>query len=149
PYTQRLVAAAPSLASKRIQSLVHSKLPVETVERSRDDSNLDLSSVAEKAAETSGEGAPAVIEFQNVTKVFNIRGTGFRSLPFTAVDDISFKVPKGSTMALVGESGSGKSTAANLLLSLQPKTSGKILVNGKNTDELNRGQLLALRRKMQ
>jgi peptide/nickel transport system ATP-binding protein len=52
-------------------------------------------------------------------------------------------------MALVGESGSGKSTAANLLLSLQPKTSGTILVDGKNTDELSRSQLLALRRKMQ
>ena len=149
PYTQRLVAAAPSLASKRIQSLMHSKLPVATVERVRDDSNVDLSIVAEKAAETTGVDAPAVIEFQDVTKVFNIRGTGLRSLPFTAVDKVSFKVPKGSTMALVGESGSGKSTAANLLLSLQPKTSGKILVNGKDTDELSRSQLLALRRKMQ
>jgi peptide/nickel transport system ATP-binding protein len=149
PYTQRLVAAAPSLASKRIQSLTHSKLPIETVERVRDDSNVDLSIVAEKAAETTGVGAPAVIEFRDVTKVFNIRGTGLRSIPFTAVDKISFTVPKGSTMALVGESGSGKSTAANLLLSLQPKTSGTILVDGKNTDELSRSQLLALRRKMQ
>ncbi len=65
------------------------------------------------------------------------------------VDQISFKVPKGSTMALVGESGSGKSTAAKLLLRLESKTSGTILVDGKDTDTLKGSQLLALRRKMQ
>jgi peptide/nickel transport system ATP-binding protein len=72
-----------------------------------------------------------------------------RSTPFTAVDHISFSVPKGSTMALVGESGSGKSTAAKLLLRLERKTSGRIFVDGADTDAMNGGELLALRRRMQ
>ncbi len=149
PYTQRLVSAAPSLASKRIQSAVHAAEPIETVERGADP-ELDLAVVASKAAETVGDAAtrPA-IEFRDVTKVFHIRGGGLRSTPFTAVDAVSFSVPKGSTMALVGESGSGKSTAAKLLLRLEKKTGGKIFVDGDDTDVLNGQALLALRRRMQ
>ncbi|MFP3607301.1 ATP-binding cassette domain-containing protein, partial [Paraburkholderia sp. SIMBA_053] len=75
--------------------------------------------------------------------------SGFRSTDFTAVDKMSFQVPKGSTMAIVGESGSGKSTAAKMLLRLETKTSGSILVNGRDTDTLSRPELQALRREMQ
>ncbi|HWV50181.1 MAG TPA: ABC transporter ATP-binding protein [Microbacterium sp.] len=140
PYTQRLVAAAPSLASKRIQTgsrPTTAPLPAE----------LDLAALAPSAAQTAD--APTAIEFADVTKVYKIRGTGFRSQLFTAVDGISLSVPKGSTMAIVGESGSGKSTAAKLLLRLEPKTSGTIRVNGRDIDELGRGELQALRRQMQ
>lgn len=140
PYTQRLVAAAPSLASKRIQTgakRATAPLPAD----------LDLAALAPSAAQT--EDAATAIEFVDVTKVYRIRGTGFRSQPFTAVDGISLTVPKGSTMAIVGESGSGKSTAAKLLLRLEPKTSGTIRVNGRDIDALSRGELQALRRQMQ
>ena len=140
PYTQRLVAAAPSLASKRIQTgakPASAPLPAD----------LDLAALAPSAAQT--EDAATAIEFVDVTKVYRIRGTGFRSQPFTAVDGISLSVPKGSTMAIVGESGSGKSTAAKLLLRLEPKTSGTIRVNGRDIDALSRGELQALRRQMQ
>ncbi len=135
PYTKRLVSAAPSIASTRIQSGVAAS----------GDHAIQL---RERTPETAANETPA-IEFQDVTKVFKIRSGGFSSVPFTAVDNISFSVPKGSTMALVGESGSGKSTAAKLLLRLETKTSGKILVDGKDTDAMNGSQLLALRRKMQ
>jgi len=135
PYTKRLVSAAPSIASTRIQSGVAAS-PEHAI------------TIRDRTPETRASETPA-IEFQDVTKVFKIRTGGFRSVPFTAVDSISFKVPKGSTMALVGESGSGKSTAAKLLLRLETKTSGKILVDGKDTDTLHGSQLLALRRKMQ
>ncbi|WP_460799256.1 dipeptide ABC transporter ATP-binding protein [Microbacterium sp. GXF0217] len=140
PYTQRLVAAAPSLASKRIQTGAKSAAAVLP-------EDLDLAALATSAAPTAD--APTAIEFADVTKVYRIRGTGFRSQPFTAVDGISFSVPKGSTTAIVGESGSGKSTAAKLLLRLEPKTSGTIRVNGRDIDELGRAELQALRRQMQ
>jgi len=149
PYTQRLVSAAPSLASKRIQAAVSRDVPLQGVAATGDAAEFDLAVASERVAESVTPDAPPVIEFRDVTKVFNIRGTGFRSTPFTAVDHISFSVPKGSTMALVGESGSGKSTAAKLLLRLERKTSGRIFVDGVDTDELNPSQLLALRRKMQ
>jgi peptide/nickel transport system ATP-binding protein len=151
PYTQRLVAAAPSLASKRIQSALHDHKPIEHVTTDENvAAGVDLVSVAEKAASDVGDvNATPAIEFRDVTKVFKIRTGSFGSVDFTAVDKVSFKVPTGSTMALVGESGSGKSTAAKLLLQLEDKTSGDIFVNGKDVGQMTRSQLFALRRQMQ
>ncbi|MFT4052758.1 MAG: ABC transporter ATP-binding protein [Microbacterium sp.] len=152
PYTQRLVSAAPSLASRRIQAAVGSDAPAVPAVPAVPGTELDLAAIAAPAARNeavSAAEAPAVIEFRDVTKVFPIRGSGLRSTPFTAVDAVSFQVPKGSTLALVGESGSGKSTAAKLLLQLERKTSGTILVDGTDTDSLQAGELLALRRRMQ
>jgi peptide/nickel transport system ATP-binding protein len=149
PYTQRLVAAAPSLASKRIQSAVKADMPLESVEVHDAGVGFDLAAIAEKAAESHGDDTTSVIEFRDTTKVFKIRTGGIGSVNFAAVDAISFKVPKGSTMALVGESGSGKSTAAKMLLGLETITSGSILVNGKDVSEMRRSELLALRRQMQ
>jgi peptide/nickel transport system ATP-binding protein len=94
------------------------------------------------------DGTPA-IEFRDVTKVFKIRTGSFGSTDFTAVDKASFKVPKGSTLALVGESGSGKSTAAKLLLQLEDMTSGTIVVNGKDTSTMSKKELFEMRRAMQ
>jgi peptide/nickel transport system ATP-binding protein len=71
------------------------------------------------------------------------------SLDFTAVDAVSFQVPKGSTTALVGESGSGKSTAAKMLLGLESITAGSILVDGRDVGNMRSRELLALRRRMQ
>ncbi len=150
PYTQRLVAAAPSLASKRIQSAVSRGVSLESAEVEGAGAAFDLVTAAERAAsDVPAADAPPVIEFRDVTKVFKIRTGGPKSIPFTAVDRVSFQVPKGSTMALVGESGSGKSTAAKLLLRLEDITSGEILVEGKNVAELRKNELLQLRSKMQ
>ncbi len=130
PYTQRLVAAAPSLASTRIQSAARAE-------------------GGSHAAEVLAD-APPVIEFREVSKQYQIRGgNGFRSTPFTAVDKASFEVRSGTTTALVGESGSGKSTLAKLLLQLESVSGGEILVDGTPTKGMSGKQLLALRRRMQ
>ncbi|HEU5222186.1 MAG TPA: ABC transporter ATP-binding protein [Candidatus Lumbricidophila sp.] len=149
PYTQRLVAAAPSLASKRIQSARAAGASLASVEVKDSAGGLDLVSVTERAIAAMPTTGKPVIEFQNVSKVFGIRSGGLRRVPFTAVDNISFQVPKGSTLALVGESGSGKSTAAKMLLRLEDTTSGQVLVDGHDISKLNGGELLALRRRMQ
>ncbi|RQP10816.1 MAG: ABC transporter ATP-binding protein [Microbacteriaceae bacterium] len=149
PYTQRLVAAAPSLASKRIQSAVTTGASLAEAEVEGADAAFDLVTAAERTADVATPDAPPVIEFRDVTKVFKIRTGGPKSIPFTAVDKISFSVPKGSTMALVGESGSGKSTAAKLLLRLEDVTEGDILVDGTSVPGMNKQELLKLRRKMQ
>jgi peptide/nickel transport system ATP-binding protein len=149
PYTQRLVAAAPSLASQRIQSAVSRGTSLEAQETKGADASVDLVSVAERTVESAGDASTPVIEFRDVTKVFKIRTGGPRSIPFTAVDNVSFQVPKGSTMALVGESGSGKSTAAKLLLRLEDITSGSIHVDGKDVAKLGKQELMRLRSKMQ
>ena len=47
-----------------------------------------------------------------------------------AVDDVSFKVSRGSTFGLVGESGSGKTTVAKMILKIERPTAGTLLVDG-------------------
>ncbi|MDB5666308.1 ABC transporter ATP-binding protein, partial [Cypionkella sp.] len=75
----------------------------------------------ERAAET----ATPKIEFSGITKTFTVDG---RTL--TAVDNVSFTVPAGTTHALVGESGSGKTTAIRLLMGLDQPDQGHITVAG-------------------
>ena len=66
-----------------------------------------------------------------------------------AVDDVSFDVPRGHTLALVGESGSGKSTIGLMLLDLLLPTSGDILYDGRPFSDRQGKERLALRRDMQ
>ena len=66
-----------------------------------------------------------------------------------AVDDVSFDVARGSTMAVVGESGSGKSTIGMMLLDLLSVTSGEIIYDGKAFSERKGAARTELRREMQ
>ena len=52
------------------------------------------------------------------------------------IDDISFKIQPGETLAIVGPTGSGKSTIINLITKFYEIDSGKILIDGNNIDEL-------------
>ncbi|MEV0271049.1 ABC transporter ATP-binding protein [Hamadaea sp. NPDC050747] len=70
------------------------------------------------------------LEVQNLSKVFTVRDQGKRTR-LTAVDDVSFSLRSGETVALVGESGSGKSTIARMLARLTRPTSGSIRLDGR------------------
>ena len=68
----------------------------------------------------------------------------------TVVDDVSFTLERGQTLALVGESGSGKSVTALSLLRLidplvQPQISGQVLLDGQDVLAMSRKQLRGLR----
>ncbi|MEV4666790.1 ABC transporter ATP-binding protein [Microbacterium sp. LWO12-1.2] len=128
PYTKRLVAAAPSVASKRIQAVVEDR-GIETLE--------DLADI------------PPTVRVAGLTKDYRIRQGGFRSEAFRAVDDVNFEIPRGKTLALVGESGSGKSTVAKMVLKLEEPTSGTIEIDGQNVSKLSNAQAFGLRRRMQ
>lgn len=97
----------------------------------------------------SRPGSEVAIKVENLSKVYQIKGSGFKSTPFTAVNQVSFEVRRGTTLALVGESGSGKSTVAKMLLGLEKPSSGSIEIQGQKSAELDRRQLFALRRQMQ
>jgi peptide/nickel transport system ATP-binding protein len=150
PYTQRLVAAAPSLASRRIQAIGF--VPTEVnVHETAATAGLDLLASAELHAEGLARTAvrePAIV-VDSLTKVFKIRGKGLSSTNFTAVDHISFSVARGTTTALVGESGSGKSTVARMLLKLEEPTSGRTIIDGVDSSKLGPKELFNLRRRMQ
>jgi len=140
PYTQRLVAAAPSLASRRIQTQVE-KSGVAA------DPLGDVEPVVQAAeAEAKPE---ALIKVTGVTKVYDIRTGGLKKTPFKAVDNVSFEVPKGTTMAIVGESGSGKSTIAKMFLKLEDITSGTMTFDGQDVGSWPRRKLLEFRRRVQ
>lgn len=135
PYTQRLVTAAPSLASSRIRAA--QETGVESTE---------LKAATSHSANIEDE---AVISVRNLNKEFDIRGQRGEKKLLKAVDDVSFDIRRGTTMALVGESGSGKSTVANMVLGLLSPTSGTIEFEGKDTSKLSKKELFQLRRKMQ
>ncbi len=71
------------------------------------------------------------------------------SIDFTAVDDVSFSLRRGTTTAVVGESGSGKSTLARMVLDLLEPTSGRVLFDEVDVRTLKGKKQLQLRRQMQ
>ncbi len=66
-----------------------------------------------------------------------------------AVDDVSFTLEEGKTLALVGESGCGKTTLGKGLLNLLPSTAGKVEFAGVDLASLSTEQLRAQRSAMQ
>lgn len=99
-YTRRLVAAAPSLTAR-------SRRPPES--RSR-------------ATTQAGD----ILVVSELTKIYReSRGAPWRRVESRAVDGVSFRLPRASTLAIVGESGSGKSTLARMVLGLLQPTSAR------------------------
>jgi peptide/nickel transport system ATP-binding protein len=78
------------------------------------------------------------LEFRNVSKQYRIRG-GEGSKRLLAVDDVSFTLESGKTVALVGQSGSGKSTIAKLLMQLERPSGGRILLDDAPISRRGRG----------
>lgn len=149
PYTRRLLAAAPSLASRRIELARHG---VDVAVPEAED--LPAPAAVRAGAATPGAdeaGSTPLVEVEHVSRVFRLRGRGLlaRSTDFTAVDDVSLTVPRGSTVAVVGESGSGKSTLARMVLGLLEPTSGTIRFDGEDVRGRDRAAEVAFRRRVQ
>ena len=134
PYTKRLVAAAPSLASQRI---------ISAKERGE---NADALLDHHIAGESTLEKSEHIITVDHLTKEFKLPR---KREMFKAVDDVSFSVKRGTTLAIVGESGSGKSTVANMVLHLLKPTSGKVFYEGRDTSTFKAKDLLGFRRHVQ
>ena len=66
-----------------------------------------------------------------------------------ALDDVSFSLHEGKTLALVGESGSGKTTAARILLGLDTPNAGSVEVLGQTLGTLKHEEIRLLRRQIQ
>jgi peptide/nickel transport system ATP-binding protein len=121
-YTKKLVASAPALTARRSAPVPHHDRP-----------------------------ADDLLVATDLTKVFGDRGIGpWRARrDFVAVDRVSFRLGRGTTLAVVGESGSGKTTLARMVLGLLPPTSGTVTFDGADVATTDRNRQLAFRRRVQ
>jgi peptide/nickel transport system ATP-binding protein len=124
-YTRRLVAAAPALTVR--------------------------SSARTRQRAEHPEGPDDILVASELTKVYRESGGApWRRTEFRAVDAVSFRLRRASTLAIAGESGSGKSTLARMVLGLLPPTSGAVVFDGTQiNDGLPRASQLAFRRRVQ
>ncbi|WP_447653103.1 dipeptide ABC transporter ATP-binding protein [Microbacterium sufflavum] len=124
PYTRQLLADAPAFATGF----------------RRPDAPPFLRDAAAVAAEN-----PYAIVAEGLVKEFRMAGRE----RFRAVDDVSFRVRRGTTHALVGESGSGKTTTARLVTRFHRPDAGSIEVAGADVTAATGAPLRALRRRIQ
>jgi len=132
-YTRELVAAAPGLSSTRLVAR-----------------EVNVAS----DALTLGFGAPVVnpaqniLEVEHLTKTFVLKSAGVAT-SFTAADDVSFQIPRGSTFSIVGESGSGKTTTARMVARITAADSGTVRFDGDDISQAKGDALRQLRRRIQ
>ena len=89
--------------------------------------------------------AERLLEVSNLVKHFPMG----RRQTVKAINDVSFHIDRGETLALVGESGSGKTTVGRCILRLIEPTEGRITFAGAQVDTMSANQLRALRPRVQ
>ena len=95
-----------------------------------------------------------ILKLENVKKYFYpssniIESLMKKSKEIKAVDDISIEVKRGEILAIIGESGSGKTTIGKLIMKLINPTSGNIIFENENINNLNKEEIAKYRRKVQ
>lgn len=98
------------------------------------------------ALRPTGRDEATLLEVRNLVKIFPGSRPGET---VRAVDDVSFSVRRGETLALVGESGSGKTTIGQCLVRLLQSTSGQIVFDGEDVTQWPETRFRKLRRRVQ
>jgi peptide/nickel transport system ATP-binding protein/glutathione transport system ATP-binding protein len=134
PYTRSLLAAVPRLGAMRGQ---------------RYPQPMALPG-GPKPAEVVGSDRP-LLQVEGLTTRFDLRGGVMRRriARVHAVEDVSFTLNAGRTLALVGESGCGKSSLGRSILRLTEPAAGHIRLDGTDITSLTQRALRAARRDMQ
>ncbi|GAA1861248.1 ABC transporter ATP-binding protein [Microbacterium koreense] len=148
PYTQALVKAAPSVSAVRLRPEVF-RVGFDGSDAAAPAATPDISptSTADHTESASPATAPDnIVEVEGLTKIYKIRG---KKEDFAAVNDVSFAIPRGETVAIVGESGSGKTTTARMLLKVIEPTSGAMTFDGQDVASLKGRALREFRQKVQ
>ena len=143
PYTRSLLSAVPKLGSMEGRKRPM-RFPVV-------DRLTGLSDVPAETPDTVSASERPVIEVSRLTTRFNIRSgvLGKVSGRVHAVEDVSFSVKAGETLALVGESGCGKSTTGRSVMRLIEPLAGSVLLDGVDLLKLDQTALREQRKRMQ
>ncbi|MCX5108794.1 ABC transporter ATP-binding protein [Streptomyces sp. NBC_00378] len=100
-----------------------------------------MTSVWRRSATTADQATGAAMRLESVSKAY---GDGAGAV--TALDDVSFEVPRGTFTAVMGPSGSGKSTFLHCLAGLDRPTSGRVYLGETELGGLKESALTAVRR---
>jgi ABC-type lipoprotein export system ATPase subunit len=65
--------------------------------------------------------------------------------PVAVLKEVSFEMARGESLAIIGPSGSGKSTLLNIIGTLDPPTSGQVMLDGQDLSQLNELELASVR----
>ncbi|MBW8284874.1 MAG: ABC transporter ATP-binding protein, partial [Rhizobium sp.] len=143
PYTRALLSAVPKLGSMggRERPMRFPVIDIVTGE----------TRIPETEAGGVDEARRPVLEVKNLTTRFDIHSglLGRKSGAVHAVEDVSFDLREGETLALVGESGCGKSTTGRSITRLVEPTAGAISLDGYDVVNLDRTALRKMRRSIQ
>ncbi len=149
-YTKKLLRAAPSLHSHEARTvLVTDKATGRAAGAVTGAATGAKSGQAADARAGVPDISSPLLRVENLTKEFVLPGGRGGKKTLTAVDNMSFDLHRGETLAVVGESGSGKSTTARLVLRLEKPTSGRIVFDDQDITDLEGERLRALRRRFQ
>jgi peptide/nickel transport system ATP-binding protein len=142
-YTRALLAAVPRLGSMKGRPAPRRFAIVDPVSGEPE--------IVPESPSTAKLAERPVLEVANLVTRFDIRHgiLGRVAARVHAVEDVSFSLHAGETLALVGESGCGKSTTGRSILRLVEPNSGSILFEGKDVRALDRSGLRDARKRMQ
>ena len=131
PYSKRLIEVLPTQDKRGKSLLTGESFPFNTTPIQQDQ--------------------PPALEVNKLEVHYDVRSGLWRraSAVVKAVDQVSFILPKGKTLAVVGESGSGKTTIAKAILGLVKIKSGTVFFDGCDFAQLRRNNLLEFRRQVQ
>jgi len=144
PYTRALLAAVP-----RLGSLTGSDLPLRTPQTVLEGDTLR--EVGETREQDTARYDEPVLRVEKLTTRFDVGHNLFGRVTHRvhAVEEVSFDVYPGETLALVGESGSGKSTIGKTLQQLVAPTSGAVRYNGQDVFSMDAASRQRLRQEIQ